>query len=93
MARLHVIALLDSDVQNERIFGCAAPYNYTDVIAILRKLRPKNKKIPDPPVNEGRDLSDMQGSRRSEELIKKFFGRPGFTSMENSLAEGIEAVQ
>ena len=93
-ARLHVIALLDPDVKEERIFAFAGPYNYTDVIGILRKLRPHlSSKIPDPPKNEGRDLCDIKGSKRAEQLLKDFFARPGWVGMEESLAQGIVDVQ
>lgn len=93
-ARLHVIALLDPDVKNERIFAFAGPYNYTDVIGILRKLRPHLcSVIPDPPKNEGRDMCDVKGSKRAELLLKEFFGRPGWVSMEDSLALGIANVK
>ncbi|KAJ9232871.1 hypothetical protein C8Q69DRAFT_489074 [Paecilomyces variotii] len=91
-ARLHVIALLDPDVKSERLFAFAAPQNWTDVIGILRKLRPQ-RKLPDPPENEGRDLSDIRPSKRAEQLIRDFFGRPGWTSLEDSLAAGIKDIQ
>lgn len=93
-ARLHVIALLDPDVKNERVYAFAGPYNYHDVVGILRKLRPHlASKIPDPAPDEGRDLCDVPGSDRSKQLIKDFFGRPGWVSMEDSLAQGIVDVK
>lgn len=88
-ARLHVIALLDPAVKSERLFAFAAPMNWTDVISILRKLRPY-RQFPNPPENEGRDLTDIKPSKRAEQLIRDFFGRPGWTSLEESLAKGIE---
>ena len=89
-ARLHVAALLDPTVQSERLFAFAGPYNWNDVIDILRKLRPKNKKIPTAPEGEGRDLSDLyEVSKRAEQLICSFFGIKGWTSLEDSLAAGI----
>lgn len=89
-ARLHVIGLLDPDVQHERIFAFAGPFNWTDVIHIFRKLRPHLiDSIPDPPKNELRDLCEVKGSRRAEQLLKKWFDGQGFKSMEECLAEGI----
>ncbi|OAP58308.1 hypothetical protein AYL99_07398 [Fonsecaea erecta] len=88
-ARVHVAALLDPEVQNERLFAFAGPYNWTDIINILNKLRPENNKIPKAPPNEGRDLTDIKGSKRAEDLIKSFFGVPGWTSLEDSIAAGI----
>ncbi|EAS28164.2 uncharacterized protein CIMG_09368 [Coccidioides immitis RS] len=87
-ARLHAAALLDPDVVSERIFGVASPFNWTDVIGILQKLRPNNKKIPDPPENEPRDLTNMAPAKRAEELLQSFFGK-GWTGIEESLAAGI----
>lgn len=87
-ARVHVAGLLDPAVHDERLFAFAGQFNFTDVIGIFRKLRP-DRKLPDPPANEGRDLSDIKPSKRAEDLIKEFFGRPGWVSLEESLAEGI----
>jgi len=92
-ARLHVAALLDPQVESERLFGFAAPYNWTDVVDILHKLRPENTKIPKAPENEARDLSDIKPSKRAEQLIQSFFGVPGWTSLEDSIAEGIADME
>ena len=90
VARVHVAALLSSTVSNERLFAFAGPFNWTDYIAILKKLRPENKLIPDGPKDEGRDLSDVwEASRRAEELVKEFFGTKGWVGLEESLADGI----
>ncbi|KAH8893568.1 NAD(P)-binding protein, partial [Thozetella sp. PMI_491] len=90
-ARLHVSALLDSSVENERIFAFAREFNWTDVISILRKLRP-GRELPDPPENEGRDYTVVVPQKRAEALLKSFFGQSGWTDMEQSLAEGIEDI-
>ncbi|KAJ5519845.1 aldehyde reductase [Penicillium fimorum] len=92
-ARLHVVALLSPAVQGERIFAFASSFNWTDIINILKKLRPNNKLIPEPPANEGRDLSDIVLSRRAEELLREFFGQPGWIDLERSIAEGIEGLE
>ena len=89
-ARLHVAALLDPAVQSERLFAFAGPFNWTDIINILKKFRPENKKIPMAPEGEGRDLSDVhKASKRAEQLIRSFFGVKGWISLEDSLAAGI----
>jgi hypothetical protein len=88
-ARVHVAALLDPTVQNERLFAFAQAFNWTDIIGILTKLRPDNQRIPQPQPNEGRDLSDVKGRKRAEDLIKSFFGVSGWTSLEDSIAAGI----
>lgn len=88
-ARLHVIGVLSPTVQAERLFAFAAPFNWTDIIWILRKLQPENTLIPDPPVNEGRVLGNIASIDRAEKLLQDVFGRTGWTSLEDSLAAGI----
>lgn len=90
VARLHVVGLLSPNVKGERIFAFASPFNWTEIIGVLRKLRPGNKLIPDPPANEGRDLSDIVLARRAEQLLRDFFGQPGWVGMEESIAGGIK---
>lgn len=92
-ARLHVVALLSPAVKGERIFAFASAFNWTDIINILKKLRPNNHLIPEPPANEGRDLSDIVLSRRAEDLLREFFGQPGWIGLERSIAEGIEGIE
>ncbi|PYI23170.1 putative aldehyde reductase [Aspergillus violaceofuscus CBS 115571] len=91
-ARLHVIALLSPAVKGERIFAFASEFNWTDVVSILRRLRPDNALIPDPPANEGRDASEILPSRRAEDLLREFYGQPGWISLEETIAAGIEDV-
>lgn len=87
------MALLDPTVQSERIFGHAKPLSWTDVIGLLRRLRPSNTQIPDPCPNEGRDLSDIVPANRAEQLLRSFFGQPGWRKVEDSIVEGIEGVR
>lgn len=89
-ARLHVVALLDPDVKSERIFAFASPFNWTDIVGIFRKLRLDNELLPDPPANEGRDLSEIVLAPRAEQLLKSFFGCAGWVGLQQSLADGIE---
>ncbi|KAK9324377.1 hypothetical protein V1517DRAFT_336838 [Lipomyces orientalis] len=91
-ARLHAIALLDPSVTFERLFAFAAPQNWNDVIEIIRKLRPDNPLIPDPPVNEPRDLSNVPGSKRAAQLLSNFFGQPRFIGLEDTIAATIEGL-
>ena len=94
IARVHVAALLSPAVNNERLFAFAAPFNWSDIIGILKKLRPENKKIPSAPQDEGRDLSDVWGpSRRAEGLMKEFFGLKGWRGLEESLEAGIADLE
>ncbi|KEF51065.1 uncharacterized protein A1O9_12881 [Exophiala aquamarina CBS 119918] len=89
-ARVHIAALLDPAVQSQRLFPFAAPFNWTDMIALLRKLRPNNDRIPPPPINEGRDMMEIKLRGRSEDLLKSFFGVSGYVGLEESVASGLE---
>jgi nucleoside-diphosphate-sugar epimerase len=81
-ARVHVAALIYSDVQNERLFTFAHPYTWNSILAVFRKLYPKRKFIDDLP-DLGEDLSKVANGR-AEELLKRF-GLPGWTSLEDSV--------
>lgn len=83
-ARLHVAALLDPEVGNERILAFAHPYNWNDVLAVLRKIHP-DKNFPTDVEDEPRDLSKLNNSRGA--ALLKAFGRPGFTGLEETVRE------
>jgi nucleoside-diphosphate-sugar epimerase len=86
VGRLHVAALVEPDVQNERLLGFSQPYNYNEVMSVLRKLGP-GRNIPKNIDDESRDLSIID-TKRSIELLQRM-GRPGFTSMEESIKENV----
>lgn len=83
-ARLQVSALIDPDVENERILAFAYPYNWNDILACLRKLYPDKTFSEDIP-NAPRDLSTLDNSRGAELL--RAHGRDGWTSLEESIKE------
>lgn len=85
-ARLHVSALINPDVKDERIFGFSAPYNWNDILAILRKLKGDDPKWA-PIEDDSRDLSNPLPRSRAEELLKKDFGRSGWTGLEDSVKD------
>ena len=85
-------ALLDPSIKQERIFAFAREYNWTDVLTILRKLRP-DQEFPDNPENEGRDYTEVVRGDRAEKVLQDFFGQASWTSLEDSLAAGIEDIQ
>lgn len=89
---MHVAALLSPALRFDRIFAFAAPQNWTEIVRILRKLRPDNSLIPPEPKNEGRDLSDVIFSKRAEDILKSFFNRPGWVGLEESINEGIAGL-
>lgn len=86
-ARIHIAAVLYEDVKNERLFSWAAPYNWNDILAVLRKQYPEKDFIDDIP-NLGRDLSKV-ANERAEEMLRRL-GREGFTSLEQSVKDSVE---
>ncbi|KAL8724254.1 MAG: hypothetical protein Q9181_006908 [Wetmoreana brouardii] len=85
-ARLHVAALIDPDVENQRILAFAHPFNFNDILRILRKLYP-SKEFPGDIEGLGHDLSKID-NRPGVELLKKF-GRPGWVSLEETVKDNV----
>ncbi|RDW60547.1 hypothetical protein BP6252_11930 [Coleophoma cylindrospora] len=88
-ARVHVAALIFEDVQGERLFSFAHPYSWNDILAIFRKLYPQRKFLEDIP-GLGEDKS-VVANERAEELLKRL-GRPGWTSLEESVKDITETL-
>ncbi|KAJ6454090.1 NAD-P-binding protein [Mycena vitilis] len=83
-ARLHVAALIDPSCNGKRYFAFAAPFNWNDVLAILRKQNPGRKFMEDIP-DLGRDLSEIP-NQGAEALLNKHY-QTGFTSFEETIKE------
>ncbi|RVX66878.1 hypothetical protein B0A52_09002 [Exophiala mesophila] len=88
-ARLHVAALLDREVNHQRIFAFAETVNWTQAVNILRELRPDNANVPNPPPNEGKDLSVIKPRDKAEALLRRFWGVEGFKNLKESISDGI----
>ena len=89
-AKLHIAALLDAGEQrNKRVFAMTAPFNWNDVLAILREFRPDGNIMDDMP-GLGRDLSIVPNGS-AEELLRKRYGH-GWTSLETSVSQNIEGL-
>ncbi|KAE9962155.1 hypothetical protein EG328_000842 [Venturia inaequalis] len=82
-AILHYVALANPDVQNERLFAFAAPFNLNDILGILRELYPDRKFAQDLPGLE-KDLSVIEPARRAEKLLEEVKGS-GWTSLKDSV--------
>lgn len=81
-ARVHVAALLFDDVKDERLFAFAHPYTWNSILATVRKLYPDRKFLKD--VKDLGEHKSIVANGRAEELVKRF-GRPGWTSLEESV--------
>ena len=74
-ARLHVAALSDSSIKNERLFAFSEAYNWNSILAALRRVRPDHKFPEDIP-DHSRDLMNILPRARADEILRKNFGRP-----------------
>ncbi|KAF4959266.1 hypothetical protein FSARC_10782 [Fusarium sarcochroum] len=82
-ARLHVAGAILSDVQGERIFAWAEPFNFDSILTILRRQNPKKSFVEN--FHSSRDLADVgQPRSRSVELLQAL-GKSTFTSLEESI--------
>ncbi|KAJ9615281.1 hypothetical protein H2200_001356 [Cladophialophora chaetospira] len=86
--RVHVGALIFPDVNGERLYDFAYPFNWNDILAIYRKLYPNEEFLDDIP-DLGKDLSKVTNGR-AEELVKRF-GRPGWTNLEDTVRDAVES--
>lgn len=91
-ARLHVAALTDPDIKNERLFDFAEPFNWNDILRVLRKLRPDHKFSPDMEDNVT-DESVVEQHGRAEEILKRNFGVKGFAGLEETLEANIKHLK
>ncbi|KAI4174556.1 MAG: hypothetical protein LQ348_006359 [Seirophora lacunosa] len=85
-ARLHVAALIDPEVENQRILAFAHPFNWNDILACLRKLDP-SRALPDDVEGLGRDLCKLDNGP-GEEMLKRF-GRKGWTPFEETIKANV----
>jgi hypothetical protein len=88
-ARLHVVALLDVNVESERLFACAAPYTWSEALPLIQEIRP-DANVPSVPDGEGRDLFNFSKvSERAENLLRSWFRVTGWTDLKSILAHGM----
>ncbi|KAK3716885.1 hypothetical protein LTR37_006235 [Vermiconidia calcicola] len=92
-ARIHLIAAaLDPCIKNERIFAFNKTFTWTDIIEILKELRPDAKTIASPPENDERHLSKVPNELGAE-LLKKWYDQKGeYTSLRESIEASIEGL-
>ena len=89
VSRLHLAALIDPEVNGERVLAYKEPYNWNHVLLIFRKMYPGRKFVDDLP-DQGEDKSTVD-TERSEEILKRM-GADGFTSLEQSLKWTVEPL-
>ena len=91
-ARLHLAALVDPDVKNERLYALAYPFSINQILEIWRKRYPKNSKLPPSRPDFGHLSPINPDSSRSLEVLKKNFGQKEWMGLEETIVEQVEAL-
>ncbi|KAM0810685.1 putative Aldehyde reductase [Seiridium cardinale] len=88
VAALHVAAALDPDVKGERLLAWGEPINLNMVLDLLRRQYPERKFIEDGPPQQ-LCLATIEDEDHLLGLLKKWGGRDGWISLEQSVREGM----
>jgi hypothetical protein len=88
VARLHVAALLLHNVEAERIFAFAHPFNRNDIVQSMRRLFP-DRQFPDDIPNLGKNESFIVPSARARDLLRQGWNKD-FTKLDDSLKSNVE---
>jgi hypothetical protein len=91
VALLHVAAILDSSLDNERIHAWSDDFIWNDILAIFRKLQPGRKFIDDLP-----DVARMKGTvddKLTKALLRKWGNQESPLGLERSVKDAIEGIQ
>ncbi|EQB59219.1 NAD dependent epimerase/dehydratase [Colletotrichum gloeosporioides Cg-14] len=87
-ARLHVACAVLPEVQGERVFAWAEPFNFDAVLDILRIEFPNKHFVEN--FHNYRDLSTAEKAKsRAAQLLRRM-GRNGFTSLEESVLLNVD---
>ena len=78
------------NVKDQRIFGFAERFSWDAVLDILRENEP-GKTFPDN-FSGGEDPNEIEPSAKAEQLLKDL-GRPGWTSLKDSVLAAIESAR
>jgi hypothetical protein len=87
--RLHVAAAIFDHVKEQRIFGFAGRFSWDAILDIFRKNFP-DRTFPEN-FSGGEDPNEIEPRDKAEQLLKDL-GRPGWTSLEESILANVEAV-
>lgn len=87
MGRLHVAGALLPHVQDQRIFAFAGRYSWDKIMEIMRGLDPQ-RKLPEN-FSGGEDPNEIEPRPKAEALLREL-GRPGWTSLADSIAANVK---
>ncbi|KAM5341295.1 hypothetical protein ACJ41O_014326 [Fusarium nematophilum] len=88
--RLHVAAGIFDHVKDRRIFGFAGRFSWDSILETLRKHEP-SKTFPDN-FSGGEDPNDIIPRGKAEQLLRDL-GRPGWTSLEDTVMATVEGLR
>lgn len=91
VAVLHVAAILDEDIKEERIQAWGGPFNWNDILAIMRRHYPTHKVVDDFPKPVG--ISTTADDKVPLKLLKKWAQQDGWKSLEDAIRETISSFQ
>ncbi|KAI8317685.1 Aldehyde reductase 2 [Colletotrichum sp. SAR11_240] len=89
-AALHLAAAILPDVKAERIFAFAFPMHWDQILEIMRKQNP-DRKFADNFYGEEYPVT-VKPIARAESLLRRI-GRPGWISLEDSIASNTEHLR
>ncbi|KEF62907.1 uncharacterized protein A1O9_00881 [Exophiala aquamarina CBS 119918] len=89
-AVLHVAAALLTRIQDQRIFAFGGRFSWDAILDAMRRLDPE-RNLPDN-FSGGEDPNEIEPRQKAEELLQEL-GRPGWTSLKNSIAANIKGVE
>ncbi|PNP51923.1 hypothetical protein FNYG_15864 [Fusarium nygamai] len=87
--RLHVAAAIFNNVKEQRIFGLGGRFNWNRILDIFRKNFP-DRSFPEN-FSGGEDPNEIEPRDKAEQLLKDL-GRPGWTSLEESVLANVESI-
>lgn len=90
-ARVHVGALVDKGVVGRRVFAFARPFNWNDILEVVRKVRPDSEVMGDME-GLGRDGTTVD-NELARELLGKWFGQQDWTPLEETVRQNLEGVE
>jgi hypothetical protein len=97
-ARLHLLALLDTSVTNERIYAYDEIFTWNGLIDIISRLRPSSKARLEAarPKDEVADITTVD-NKLGGELLRKWYGQEGgrgrgWAGLERTVKENLEGV-
>lgn len=88
-ARIHLTALLDESLENERILAYNVPFNFNVVLDTFRDLFPNRSFVENQ--EQGEDLSEVDNALGAE-LLVKWYGQKGYTPLKHSLKQNVQRL-